>query len=246
MDNQTHIHYHFDAQSAKPKPPKLPKLFVAVNINPYSQLNTIKYSVDGNNWSNIISGGFDDNYGLGIAYGKNTWVAYGSSTNSNNSIQYSTTGSNWNSSITGGFYNDVYSIAYGKNMWIAIGSNDVGGGSTIKTSGNGSNWSNAITNLGNVGEHSKIIYGKNNWLLFNSEQNLSSIIKYSTDGSNWIPSYIGLVKKPTSISYASMVINNKLSNRWIAYHPLITQYSINGTTWYHNMTDKIFSESVHN
>ena len=42
-----------------------------------------------------------------------------------------------------------------------------------------------------------------------------------------------------------MVINNKLSNRWIAYYRQLTQYSINGTRWYHD-TDNIFSESVHN
>ena len=130
-------------------------LWVAVGSG-NSTINTIQYSKDGSNWSNINSGGFNRFYSIGdIAYGSNLWVAVGVADSLISSIQYSKDGSNWSN---GGFglvekpttisFTTVTSVVtigkkkkeITKSLWVASG--NFYGRNFMQYSSNGSNWYN--------------------------------------------------------------------------------------------------------
>ena len=90
-------------------------LYVAVGNNSF-YLNSIQYSRDGYNWSNV-TGGFDNgNSGSGraITYGNNLWVAVG-----DGMTQYSGDGSNWSNATDGSFAHGN-AVTYGNNLWVAV------------------------------------------------------------------------------------------------------------------------------
>lgn len=128
--------------------------------------NSIKYSGDAFNWSDIASGGFSNTLGFsgvyngfGIAYnGSNLWIATGAGDGitTTTTIKYSGDSSNWSNTNAGGFsnppgappslaYGAGFGVAYnGSNLWVSVGSGDsLTPTTTIQYSGDGSNWSNA-------------------------------------------------------------------------------------------------------
>jgi hypothetical protein len=121
-------------------------------------LKTIQFSRNGLSWSNILTGGFTLG-GYGVAYGDlsgtDMFVAVGNVNNTTQSavsysIQYSIDASNW-LPTTSAFTKQGYGVTYNhaSNLWFAVGE-DINGNSalTIKYSGNGSNWSNIVTDNG--------------------------------------------------------------------------------------------------
>jgi hypothetical protein len=140
--------------------------------------NSIKYSFDGNNWSNSASGQFSS-YGSGVAYGNsNFWVAVGNGGSPATNIKYSTDGSNWSNSASGGFTTYGNGVAWNGTMWVAVGS----GGNTIKYSYNGSNWSNATGAFSSYGYG--VAWNGSRWVAVGDDSGGNSI-KYSINGINW-------------------------------------------------------------
>jgi len=127
-------------------------LWVAVGVD-YNG-NNIKYSPDGQNWSDASSSfpnAFGtDGAGFGVAYGDNKWVAVGiDGTNNGNNILYSSDGRTWNIANgsfgigTGGVSGGPgtgYSVSYfvETSEWIAVGENE--SGQNLLRSPNGIDW----------------------------------------------------------------------------------------------------------
>jgi hypothetical protein len=158
-------------------------LYVAVG----SDTNSIQYSTDGKNWSNVtnnFSGNFNL-YGLSIAYNGNYWIATGYD-NGNGSIKYSQDGINWiNAGIGVTFSYGGLCIAWNGKMWLA------GGGfylPTILYSYDGFTWKPAnntyLTYL-----VVSVAWNGEMWVALGASQLPDPYtLAYSYDGINWINS----------------------------------------------------------
>ena len=157
-------------------------------------VNTIQYSGDLANWSNIISGGFVDiteraATGNGIAYnGSNLWVSVGVGTSPDTSILYSIDGVFWLNANIGGFDDGAGSyignaVAYGDGLWVVVGK----GTNSILTSSDGSNWTAAATGFaGNLG-YGISYNGSNLWTAVGQGITQEESILISVDGNTWSP-----------------------------------------------------------
>jgi hypothetical protein len=167
-------------------------LWIAVGASGLVPQLTIQTSTDGLSWDPIVSGGFDYfgsqlQYGNGIAYGSNLWVAVGSDLTVANTIQYSTDGSNWMAATTGGFDNRIGNrVAWnGSNTWIAVGSGS-SPETSIQVSTDGSNWYSSSNNGFDSNTGYGIAWnGLNRWVAVGAGSSPLSTILTSTDGSNW-------------------------------------------------------------
>jgi hypothetical protein len=156
-----------------------------------NKANTILYSINGINWSNSVSGGFEyfsraGTYeGYALCYANNMFVAGGSSENETNTILYSFDGFNWSNSVSGGFTADRLCkyIVYNNGLFVAIGAGNIDEPKTnLLYSSNGSNWNNAnyVPGAVNGVNTTSLSYINNRWLAVYTNQTL-----YSLDGSNW-------------------------------------------------------------
>lgn len=157
-------------------------------------VNTIQYSGDLANWSNIISGGFVDiteraATGNGIAYnGSNLWVSVGVGTSPDTSILYSIDGAFWLNANIGGFDDGAGSyignaVAYGDGLWVVVGK----GTNSILTSSDGTNWTAAATGFaGNLG-YGISYNGSNLWTAVGQGITQEESILISVDGNTWSP-----------------------------------------------------------
>jgi hypothetical protein len=157
-------------------------------------VNSIQYSGDVANWSNIISGGFVDiteraATGNGIAYnGSNLWICVGVGTSSDTSILYSVDGAFWLNANTGGFDDGAGSyignaVAYGDGLWVVVGK----GTNSILKSSDGSNWSSAASGFaGGVG-YGISYNGSNRWTAVGQGITQEESILISADGNTWSP-----------------------------------------------------------
>jgi len=192
MNRDLHFHFYakdYERKQSKPKP--VTYVYVAKNILYTNALDSIIYSNNGSDWSNISKGGFDVAVRK-IVYSSNFWVAAGVSRISTiNTLQYSKTGSNWSNASTGGFDTKyatdvVYNAT--KKQWVATGN---GGNSTntIQYSGNGSNWSNIVSGgfYGNYsGTGNAVAYnGSNLYVATGGGTQSTNTIQYSRECSNW-------------------------------------------------------------
>jgi len=207
--------------------------------------STIKYSYNGINWSNIITGGFGYNYGQGVAYGNGIWVAVGNGTTRLNSIQYSGDGVNWSNSRNIGFDagSGGLSVAYGNSLWVAVGNcaNINAPVSTILYSKDGSNWSNAVS--GGFYYYGKsVAYGSNMWVAVGNGGNSQQTLQYSGDGSNWSNAN-GVYNSPTAVTYTQTATLGKTTitykNLWIAFADARVQYSVDGSNWTYKPNDNV-------
>jgi len=220
MNKTVHLHFYSEQEPA-PKPkvaPTKPKTYVAENLFYDSPNESILYSMNGSNWSNIVKGGFSE--GLNdVAYGSNFWVAVGNGITSTSSILYSGNGSNWSNCRSGGFigwYGNGISYNPTSRMWVAVGQGDVPENS-ILYSGNGSNWSNSISGgfNGNYGGNynglSIANNGTNLWVAVGVGDSSNNCILYSGNGTNWSNSLNGFYNSDSlSVTYtgSKFLINN--------------------------------------
>ena len=147
-------------------------LWVIVGLPEFTvQPSTIKYSNDGQNWTDVISSPFDVG-GYGVAWNGSLWVAVGGIVNS---IAYSTDGVIWT-----GIGNSIFStgkgITWSGTLWYAVGT----GPNTIAYSTDGITW----TGLGSIlfTTAYSICYGNGVWIAVGEGDNT---IAYSTDGITW-------------------------------------------------------------
>jgi hypothetical protein len=120
---------------------------VACGIDTGGNKICLRYSYDGINWSNSLSGYFQDQ-GRAAAYnGSSRWVAAGKGTTSATTpLLYSGSGINWSNCTIGGSYDPDYSIGtslvFGGGYWIATMDTNSGTGTdTIFYSSDGITWS---------------------------------------------------------------------------------------------------------
>ena len=180
---------------------------------------TIQYSKNLVDWSPSYGNVFQTNYPpRSVTWNGNIWVAVGATRNislSNRSIAYSLNGSNWRFSSSGGFNNSGsnsggYSVAWNGNLWVAAG---VGGTAEngLQYSTNGRNWLNSRT--GGFTSYG-VTWTQRNWVAVGqSNINTTTLIKTSTDGSNWLSSYGELNGgKATSVGFGAGTIVVTRSN----------------------------------
>ena len=195
---------------------------------------TIQYSGDeGFTWTEIATGGFNDGsgsyIGYGVDYNGSYYLAEGKGSSAVSSILYSTDSTNWTSVKSGGFGKAVgKAAAYGFVPNIQRTQLFVAGGQglpdTLKYSGDGSNWSNAITGIPNL-VISVFFNNKDLWLLA-----AIPLAEYSRDGSNWAPMpSIPAGSTPYDFAYNEF-------NLYVAACEGTTQqktllYSVNGLNW---------------
>jgi len=156
-----------------------------------SSLTTIQYTVDGLNWCNIVSGGFDG-YGHRVTSLNNLWFAVGRGRTNENSILISDNGSNWSNTSFDGTSDipEVRGIAYGFNdptdLWVAVGDGNIST-NTLKWTTNGSDWSSSFSG-GFKGHGNDVIYipTKNIFIAIgHGAGDPYNTILSSTDGKNW-------------------------------------------------------------
>jgi len=227
-------------------------LWVAVG-NAYPFSNSIQYSVDGLNWSNVRSNNFPNTSmeHYGVAYGNGLWVTVGRGNplGGISTIKYSGDGSNW-SNANSGFSNNLgdnpvgRGVAYGNGLWVAVGRGNSPNNTILY--GNGSNWSNANSGGFSNGINGQgygisyqgngVAYGNGLWVATGFGNSSTTTIKYSRDGSNWSNAvnsgfdnnYNGNGNYGNGVAYANGL--------WVAVgrgssssNSLL--YSVNGSNW---------------
>jgi hypothetical protein len=214
-------------------------IWVAVGLSTTPEAS-IKYSGNGSNWSNAISGGFGDyfgiTYGLGVAFGNNKWVAVGQST----SILYSSDGKNWNNDVTGAFPFLGRGVAYsqGQNLWVAAGEDSNANG-TLRYSGNGINWSNADSGgFDNGAFYSGTgVVGTNSlWVAVGFGSNARTSILNSTNGKDWLPVTTGGFSDASGLEFIGAGVAYNGLNLYVAAGISSNakgslQYSGDGSNW---------------
>jgi hypothetical protein len=222
-------------------PPQQCNLYIAVGYDTTAS-NTIRWSIDGFTWSNILSGGFT-NFGNGggfdVAFGGNMWVGVGTDSPDNNqTIIYSSNGLNW-FEATGSLFTNGYGVAWNGRLWVAVGQDATSNG-TIKYSGNGMVWSNARTGGFGTASSSRgqcVAWNGFQWLAggFSSGSATEVYLQNSVDGINWSRS----ASFPAGASVVNALSwNGKL---WVAgvYLSFGTpnvslRYSYDGLTWFNS------------
>ena len=169
-------------------------VFVATGTG-NSKANTILYSMDGSNWSDCVTGGFDflsrsgAYEGYNLCYANNMFIAGGSSERQNNTILYSLDGFNWSDCITGGFTNGRVCkyIVYNNGLFVATGDGGNANNSILHST-DGSNWfdANYVANDVIGANITSLTYAGDRWIA-----GYINRILYSLDGSNWSNSTSG-------------------------------------------------------
>ena len=210
---------------------------------------TIKWSENGINWCNALSGAFPF-FASGIAFNHSTdapvWVATGDNNLGNAvNIKYSGDGKNWSNARTGGFFvghGGGIGVYYnGVNAWIATGDGSRGS-DTIQYSPDGSNWfpspSNTFFNAGLTAASGPINIIDNYYDFFgiSYNSNQSPILNISTTKNISIyenPIQAVTFQKPTNqilLNNSSIAINNSLfmnfstGNIVLPYHDATLEY----------------------
>jgi hypothetical protein len=180
---------------------------------------SIKYSLDGTNFNNSLTGGFSG-YGSGIAWNGYQWIAVGSDTT--NTIQRSSDGINWFSVISGQFTNYGSAVAWNSYQWVAVGSDAT---TSMKSSIDGLTWLNA-TSGGFTGPGRGIAWNGSIWVAVGTDT--ATTIKYSLDGRNWIASSNGFTSSGAAVAwngrmFVSVGTDSTPGNT--------IKYSFNGQVW---------------
>lgn len=186
---------------------KRPDLMVATEFNNTTRLGTMRYSTNrGSNWTNIVSGGFDngtDDNGrsaFDVKWNGRYWIAVGTANlnNEKSSIMFSLDGCNWIASASGGFDMNTgpggrpqgNSLDWNGRMWVAVG---VAGTNTntIVYSFDGRNWNNVqsggfnASQTTDVGGGRAIKWNGRMWVATGFDTTNLSNFQFSYDGINW-------------------------------------------------------------
>jgi hypothetical protein len=179
--------------------PPPPPLSVAVGEESFGLGNTMYYSADGSNWTEV-TGTKVATRGNGVAFGNGRWVAAGGDSNtygpSNIVAVTSTEGQSWGSidlfSIYQYFANVplMNTVFYGNNTWFLGSQYDYGIDQTILYSSDGLTWqltSNSARHNGGTYGFAYGLDGRGDGIYYAvgfQDYPLSPLIR-SVDGSNW-------------------------------------------------------------
>ena len=193
-------------------------LWVAVGQDS-STAASIKYSPDGINFNNSLTGGFSG-YGSGVAWNGYQWIAVGSDTT--NTIQRSSDGINWFSVTSGQFSVYGSGVAWNGYGWVGVGSDAT---TSMKYSLDGLTWLNA-TSGSFTGAGNGLAWNGSIWVAVGTDT--ATTIKYSLDGSNWIAASNGFTSSGASVAwngrmFVSVGTDSTPGNT--------IKYSYNGQVW---------------
>ncbi len=195
-------------------------LWVAVGIGS-DPLNSIIYSSDGNNWSNIASGGFSLG-GYGVVYTGCNWVAVG---NSGNGVSFATSsnGLAW-STINYGFIGSGRGIAWNGMRLVAVGAYDTGFPSILYSDTYGQSWESASGTLfDTVGASGQcVVWNGSYWLAGGTTG-----IRKSYDGVTWFQPVASPTYSFTGLGWSS----NALPSLAVGFSTLLNFSSILTTTF---------------
>jgi len=201
-------------------------------------LNTLYWSKDGYNWSNIISGGFtqvtSDAMATSLLHANNLWVAavtynsnlIGNATgNSYNIVLTSSDGSNWSSqgnetSTAAAVFNSANGLAYGTDgKWLLVSDN-----SSQYT------WRGSGASIISRGYGMGAAYGNNLWVIsqrnggmYYSSDDLITIKKANTSIANTNNSY--------AVAFGNNMWVSLCDNSTSPTNLGVLCYSLNGSDW---------------
>ena len=201
--------------------------------------SAIQYSSNLTQWNTTTGNLFTPGYPVRkVAWNGSIWVAVGATANlATRSIAWSATGTNWTYATSGGFGaggvgGGGFDVAWNGSLWVAGG---VGSSleNSILFSGNGLNWSNAISG----GKTTKcLVWADRLWIAGCYGDFGELFIQVSLDGKNWTTSYI--FESPyivaSAIAYGNgicVIVATNNDDFFISYTNNIF-YSLDfGTTW---------------
>lgn len=179
--------------------PPPPPVSVAVGDADFGLSNTMYYSVDGSNWTEVIGTKLETR-GNAVAYGNGRWIAAGGNSNaygvSNTVAVTSTDGQTWASielfSIYA-YYGTVpvmNTVFYGSNIWFLGSAYDYSIGQSILYSSDGLTWQLTSISAYHSGGTYGFAYGifsrdEAVFLSVGIQTDYSSPLLSSYDGSNW-------------------------------------------------------------
>jgi hypothetical protein len=227
------------------------RMWVAVGTtsNRGSPHSTIQWSLDGSNWSNTLTGGFNGTAGgWGISWNGKMWIATGHdiSNNFNSTIQYSFNGSNFQAVpntvnfLDGGtnWSNVTFRAGWNGRMWIAGRSSAGANQSNACYSYDGLNWSN-LTIATIPGPVSSVQWNGRYWLAMGiagtTDATNEQSVAISSNGFNWISSIattFGVAETTFSSYHAHRALWN--GSYWVGVGIASNtgiQYSFNGLNW---------------
>jgi hypothetical protein len=200
--------------------PRTP-LYVAVG----NDTNSIKYSYNGQNWSNG-NNPFNQNKGYKVSWNGSYWLAAGQD-NSNGSVKYSQDGITWINTTTAIFQASTLNVKWNGKIWLALGTrNNNLNYTTINYSYNGFSWLKANSVIDTCVNDAA--WNGNMWVAVGYDTNHSSIA-YSYDGIIWSNSNItnNFIGVGTSIGWnGSLWVATALST-----NTSTIKYSTNGSNW---------------
>jgi hypothetical protein len=208
----------------------------------------IRYSYNGINWSNAVSGGFATNVtGRDIAYnGTNLWVAvgdYNSATGSNACIKYSGDGLNWSNSITTTtLFNTAGTtfpmcVKYGGSpgIWL-VGCTGLGSANLLRST-DGSNWTTISTTIDARILDFAYSSGLNRWVavgvtILNNNTNFSNVQVSIDNGLTWRG--IASLNAPNTLTIGTRVAASPTMFIYVTdrnSEPNCMRYSLDGSNW---------------
>jgi hypothetical protein len=170
--------------------PSSSNVWVAVGNDSPTNANTIKYSLDGSNWSNASGTLFTSGEGRGVAWNGRIWVAVGNP-GITASIKNSFDGITWVNATTNIFGSTGYGVAWNGRIWVAVGVGSPAA-ETIKYSLNGTAWINTSGGFSESGRG--VAWNGRMWVavgVASSAGSPNTTIKYSYNGINWSDSASG-------------------------------------------------------
>jgi len=224
-------------------------------------INSIQTSVNGLDWTNVVSGGFCNGYG--VAWGNGLWVAVGDgnynvvSPPTLTSIQVSTDGQNW-SNTSNSFLATGRGVAYNKisKLYVAVGNTLGSALHTILYSRDAITWNQIASGGFNSYPYTQIwntYYPGSNglgvatnnlggrqqmWIAVGSSSSKLGTIQWSSNTSNWYPiTSGGFLGFGRGIAYGNGLWVAVGDSTYLSVNPQETiQWSLDGSNWNSSIT----------
>ncbi|NJK98974.1 MAG: hypothetical protein HC905_32320, partial [Bacteroidales bacterium] len=159
-----------------------------------------------------------------LAYNGNTYVAVGTTANSDGAIFTSADWDNWTDNTPVGI-KLLNGITYGNGKFVAVGNVDAATFGTVATSTNGTSWT--VGNSGVVDALRAVAYGNNKYVAVGN----NGRIIYSSDGTSWTSAETGTGYQYYGVSYVNNYFVAVGGSTTLTTGKTKVKYSTDGVTW---------------